>query len=58
MDKINIKLSGWKARMFSQAGKIILIKSNLTGIQMFTMQGIKIPSSIAKEIDKKYRVFF
>lgn len=39
--------------MLSQAGKSVIVKSNLTGISMFLMQGIKIPKYIAKEIDCK-----
>lgn len=50
-EKINSKLSGWNARLLSQVGKTILFKSNLTGISMFTMQGIEIPRYVAKEID-------
>lgn len=44
--------------MLSQAGKAIIIKSNLTEIPMFTMHYIKISNYIAKEIDCKNRDFF
>lgn len=40
-DKINSKLVGWKTRVLFQAGKTILIKANLTGSPIFTMQGLK-----------------
>lgn len=57
-EKMNCELAGWKARFLSQAGKTILIKSNLAEITQFTTQGIKIPNYIAKEMDKKNRDFF
>lgn len=47
-----------KARVLSQAGKSILIKSNLTGSPLFTMQRIKIPNYVAKEMDKMNKDFF
>lgn len=53
-EKINSKLTRWNARFLYQAGKIILVKSNLS-IPLFTMQGIKIPNYIAKEIDSSKR---
>lgn len=31
-DKMNRRLAGWKTRFLSQAGKSVLIKSNLAGI--------------------------
>lgn len=58
MHKMKHKLTGWKARFLSQAGKSILIKSNMAGIPQYTMQGIKITNYIAKEMDKVNRDFF
>lgn len=47
-----------EGQILSQAGKTILIKSKLTGILMFTIQVIKIPNYIAKEINKKTQRLF
>lgn len=54
---MNRKMVSWKVRFLYQTKKFVLIKLNLTGIPQFTIQGIKIPSYIAKEIDKKNREF-
>lgn len=51
-------MAGWKARILSQAGKTVLIKLNLAGIILFTMQGVKIPNYIATEIDRANMYFF
>lgn len=56
-ERIKCKLAGWKARFLSQAGKIVLINSNLTGIPHYIMQGIRIPNYIAKDMDRKSREF-
>lgn len=49
-DILKSKLAGWKARVFSQAGKMVFIKWNLAGNHLFTIQGIKICNYIVKEI--------
>lgn len=50
-EKICCKLSGWKARVLSQTGETVLLKSNVACILLFTMQGIKISNYIIKELD-------
>lgn len=44
--RLSSKLAGWKGRILSQAGRMVLIRSNLTGIHLYTMNGIKIPNNI------------
>lgn len=50
-EKINSKLASWNARVLSQAGKTVLLKSNLTGIPLFLIHGTKIPNYMMKEIN-------
>lgn len=49
-EKLSCKLVQWKARLFSQVGNTVLIKSELKNIPLFTMKGIKRPNNIVKEI--------
>lgn len=39
-------IDGGKARIVSQTGKIVLLKSNLSGTPLYTVSGIKIPNNI------------
>lgn len=41
---------GWKAWVLSQAGKTVLVKSNLGGIPLFIMHGVKTPNDIVKRL--------
>lgn len=56
--KIANKLPSWKARVLSQTSKAVLIKSNLTGVSSFVIQGVKIPIYITKDLDNINRNFF
>lgn len=56
--KISSKLARWKAHALSQVGKTIFVKSNLAGVPLLTMQGIKSPNYIAKKIDNANRDIF
>lgn len=46
---------GWKARVLAQVGKMVLINSNLSGVPLYTMFGIKILNYIANEVDNANR---
>lgn len=46
---------GWKARVLAQVGKMVLINSNLSGVPLYTMLGIKILNYIANEVDNANR---
>lgn len=50
-EQMSNKLEGWKTRVLYQAGKVVLFKLNLSGILLYTMHGIRIPSIISKELD-------
>ena len=52
MERIKKKLSGWKRRFLSYAGRVTLIKSVLSSLPIFYMSLFKIPVCVAKEIDK------
>lgn len=56
-EKIDRRLSGWKTKYLSLAGRITLTKSTLSTISYFSMQTAKLPRSTCDEIDKKARRF-
>lgn len=52
------KLVGWKANTVSKAGRLTLIKSNLTGIPNHIMSCFKCPDRVTKKIIKSVLTFF
>ena len=58
LEKINSRISGWKAKILSQAAKATLIKSVLSSIPSYWMSSFKLPKSICSKIDAKLRDFF
>ena len=57
VDKINDKLSGWKTKTLSLAGRATLVQSSLNSIPYYTMQSTKLPRSTCDEIDRKNKSF-
>lgn len=51
--KVDRRLSGWKSKYLSLAGRITLVKSTLSSIATYSMQTAKLPRHICDEIDKK-----
>lgn len=56
-EKIDRRLSGWKTKYLSLAGRITLAKSTLSTIACYSMQTAKIPRTICDDIDRKTRRF-
>ena len=57
VDKVMHKLSGWKAKFLSFAGRAVLIKSVMSAIPNHIMQGMALPSHICDKLDKLNRDF-
>ncbi|CAN1144211.1 Putative ribonuclease H protein At1g65750 [Linum perenne] len=57
LDKMDQKLTGWKASSLSLAGRVTLAQSVLSAIPSYIMQTSVLPSHICSEIDKKIRNF-
>ncbi|GKV21520.1 hypothetical protein SLEP1_g31494 [Rubroshorea leprosula] len=51
LEKIRSKLSGWKTKFFSMAGRATLVSFVLASIPNYFMQVMWLPSSVHKEID-------
>ena len=54
---IKKQLSKWKANSLSQAGRALLIQSNLNSKVNYMMQSFLLPKSVCEEIDKIYKKF-
>lgn len=57
VDKLNSKLSAWKAKFLSHAGRVVLTKSVLNAMINYYSSSILLPASIHKEIDRICRKF-
>ena len=57
-DKLGKKLSGWKEKLLSNAGKEILIKAVGQAIPSYTMSCFKLPDSLCDELASMVRKFW
>lgn len=52
-EKVDRKMSGWKTKFLSLAGRITLAKSTMSALATYSIQTTKIPRTICDNIDKK-----
>ena len=57
IERVDKKLSGWKARTLSTAGRVTLAQSVFSSIPLYAMQSAKLLRSICDEVDKKTHMF-
>ena len=57
LDKFKQKLSTWKRRLLSFAGRLTLIKSVLSSLPIYYISLFKIPAGVAKEIERLQSTF-
>lgn len=57
LDKVNNRLSNWKGKMLSMAGRITLAKSVIQVIPSYVMQTVFLPMHVCDEIDRICRRF-
>lgn len=58
IDNLRGRLSTWRSKILSQAGRALLIQSVLTALPSYVMQITRIPSSVIKALEKTIRAFF
>ena len=56
-DKLGNKLSSWKEKLLSNAGKEILIKLVVQAIPFYTMSCFKLPNALCDDIASLVRQF-
>lgn len=57
IDRVHSKLSGWKTKMLSMAGRCTLIRSTLSSIPSHSMQVCLLPKAVTNKLDKINRSF-
>ena len=57
LDKVQSKLTGWKTKLLSRAGRLVLVKSAVAPIADYYMQCHSIPIKVYDSIDKMTREF-
>lgn len=57
VDKVNQRLSNWKAKMLSMVGRVTLVKSVLQATPSYVMQTVAFPIHVCDAIDQKCRAF-
>ena len=57
VERVISKLSGWKAKFLSFAGRTVLIKSIMAAIPNHVMQGVALRSHLCEKLDKINRDF-
>jgi len=50
-NRIENKLSGWKGKMLSLGGRLVLINSVLSSLPMFMMSFFELPKGVLEKID-------
>lgn len=57
IDKISQRLTAWKAKSLSLAGRLTLVKTVISTMPHYCMQTDKLPASVCKEIECLSRSF-
>ncbi|KAJ4797273.1 RNA-directed DNA polymerase (reverse transcriptase)-related family protein [Rhynchospora pubera] len=58
VDKVDAKLSVWKARMLSSAAKVVLLKAVIQPMLLYSLGAGSIPDAVLQRINLKMRAFF
>lgn len=57
VERMKVKLQGWKGKLLSQAGKMTIIKSVTAAIQQDLMSCFRLPKHILYDVDKGQKDF-
>jgi ribonuclease HI len=57
VEKVQAKLSSWKAKLLSPAGRMILVQSVTSAIPAYYMQNVALPIRVCSSLDKLNRDF-
>lgn len=58
MDSCLSKVDGWKSKWLTSMGRILMLKSVISAIPIFSMMYLRILSQVIKVIEQKMRNFF
>lgn len=57
LDKVRVRLAGWKIRMLSFAGRLTMVKSILSCLPVYYLSPFKMPEGVAKEFERIQAAF-
>lgn len=57
IDKVGVRLAGWKGWHFTRAGRVVLARAILSAMVTYHLTAFKIPAGILRQINKLIRVF-
>ena len=57
-EKVETRLGGWRARLLSCGGRLVLLKSVLAAIPIYYMSIFKMPAGVRRHLEKTMRSFF
>ena len=55
---VETRLEGWRARLLSRGGRLVLLKAVLAAISIYYMSIFKMPTGVRKRLKKSMRSFF
>ena len=58
MAKVESRLSGWRGRLLSRGGRLILVKSVLSALPTFFMSVFQMPAGVRRRLESIMRQFF
>lgn len=58
IQRFSSRLSAWKSKTLSQAGRLVLIKATLASLPVYYMSTKKIPASVIQELTRIMRNFY
>ena len=58
LKKVEARLGGWRARMLSQGGRLVLVKAVLSAILTYFMSVFRMPSGVRRRLEGTMRSFF
>ena len=58
LEKVEARLGGWRARMISRGGRLVLVKAVLSAIPTYFMSVFRMPSGVRRRLKGTMRRFF
>ena len=57
INKIQSKLAGWRSKLLSKAGRLVLVKAAAAPVAEYYMQCQSLPAKVCDQVDKIIRDF-
>ena len=58
IDKVDARLGGWRSRLLSRRGRLVLVKAVLSAIPTYFMSVFRMPAGVRHRIEGSMRRFF